>query len=392
MSTWDVAVVGAGPAGAAAALGALHAAPHLRVAMLDRADFPRDKACGDGIAPHVLDRLAEVGVTGLLDDHVPAARLRLDRDGRGAERVMARPSYVVPRRVLDARLVDAACAAGATLVRHRVRDLAHDDHRVVLDPGPDEVGATLVVGADGARSVLRRHLGRPDGDVALALRGYAPVTPGREGAQVITFGTLRQPSYAWSFDRGDGWANIGYGEVLGRTPGGVPGRTELIAHLEALLPGATRGAGDWRGAHLPLSGWRWSPPTGRVLLVGDAAGLVNPMTGEGIYYAVATGLAAGRAAAEAIAAGRPDDAGRRYRRAARAHLFPHLRHTAAAGLLSRRPPMLDAGLRAAARDQRVFDDLVELGLARGRITPAVARGLAGALLRPDHGGGRPCGS
>jgi geranylgeranyl reductase family protein len=394
---WDVAIVGAGPAGSAAALGALHAAPHLRVALLDRADFPRDKACGDGIAPHVLDRLAEVGVTGLLDDHVPAARLRLDREGQGAERVMARPSYVVPRRVLDARLVEAACAAGATLVRHRVRDLARHDDRVVLDPGTaDEVGAPLVVGADGARSVLRRHLGEREGDVALALRGYAPVTPGREGAQVITFGTARQPSYAWSFDRGDGYANIGYGEVLGRTPGGVPGRTELIAHLEALLPGATRDAGDWRGAHLPLSGWRWRPPSGRVLLVGDAAGLVNPMTGEGIYYAVVTGLAAGKAAAEAIVQDRPDDAGRQYGRAARAHLFPHLRHTAAAGLLSRRPPMLDAGLRAADRDQRVFDDLVELGLARGRITPAVARGLAGALLRPlfhrPHGGRRSCGS
>lgn len=58
MAGWDVAVVGAGPAGAAAALGALHAEPGLRVALLDRAAFPRDKACGDGVAPHVLDRLA----------------------------------------------------------------------------------------------------------------------------------------------------------------------------------------------------------------------------------------------------------------------------------------------------------------------------------------------
>jgi len=381
MPAWDLAIVGAGPAGAAAALGALHADPGLRVALLDRADFPRDKSCGDGVAPHVLDRLAEVGVTGLLDDRTPVARLRLDRGGRGAERRMARPSYVVPRRILDARLVDAARAAGAVLVRHRVRDLDVRAGSVVLDGAVD---ASVVVGADGARSVVRRAVGWEPGVMALALRGYAPVRPGREGAQVIVFGTARQPSYAWSFDRGDGFANVGYGEVLGRER--TPSKAELIGHLEGLLPGATAGATDWLGHHLPLSGPRWRPPSGRVLLVGDAAGLVNPMTGEGIYYAVATGIAAGRAAAEALAAGRPATAGRRYGRAARAHLFPHLRHTAAAGRLSRSAPVLDAGLRASARDQGIFDDLVELGLARGRITPRVARGLAAslvtALLRP----------
>jgi menaquinone-9 beta-reductase len=386
MATYDLAIVGAGPAGTAAALGALDADPGLRVALLDRDEFPRDKACGDGVAPHVLDRLAEVGVTGLLDDRVPVARLRLDRGGRGAERTMARPSYVVPRAVLDARLVEAAQTAGAQLVRHRVREVAIGDgigDGVVLDGA---ITAPVVVGADGARSVLRRRLGWAPGTTALALRGYAPVTAGREGAQVIVFGTARQPSYAWSFDRGDGYANVGYGEVLGGRH--APSRTALIGHLESLLPGATRDAGDWRGHHLPLSGLRWRPPAGRVLLVGDAAGLVNPMTGEGIYYAVATGIAAGRAAARALAAGRPETAGRRYARDARAHLFPHLRHTAAAGRLSRSAPMLDAGLRASAIDQRVFDDLVELGLARGRITPAVVRGLVTSLLE----GRRPCAS
>ena len=390
MAAWDLAVVGAGPAGTAAALGALHAEPGLRVALLDRADFPRDKACGDGVAPHVLDRLAEVGVTGLLDDRVPVARLRLDRDGQAVDRTMPRPSYVVPRRLFDARLVEAARAAGAHLLRHRVRDVEVGtdgrDGAVVLDRGLDDtLDAEVVVGADGAHSVLGRRLGRRAGGTALALRGYAPVSAGREGAQAIVFGTGPTTAYAWSFDRGDGLANVGYGEVLDRGRG--PSRARMLAQLEALLPGATDGGGDWLAHHLPLSGPRWRPPSGRVLLVGDAAGLVNPVTGEGIYYAVATGLAAGRAAAAALARGRPRAAGRDYARAARAHLFPHLRHTAAAAALSRRGPLLEAGLRASAADQRVFDDLVELGLARGRITPAVARGLLGALLHPGAAAG-----
>ncbi|MFI8306239.1 NAD(P)/FAD-dependent oxidoreductase [Streptomyces sp. NPDC085927] len=382
---WDLAVVGAGPAGAATALGALRADPDLRVALLDRADFPRDKACGDGVAPHVLDLLAEVGVTGLVDDRVPVDRLRLGRGGLVAERRMARPVWVVPRQILDARLVDAAVAAGARLLRHRVRDLRQHTDAVVLD---GEVSAAVVVGADGAHSVVRRALGRPRGPMALALRGYAPVGPGRHGVQVIEFGTRHQPSYAWSFDRGDGLANVGYGEFL-HEDRPAPTRVQLLERLEAVLPGATEGGRHWVGHHLPLSTARRRLPAGRVLLVGDAACLVNPLTGEGIHYAVATGIAAGRAAAAALRDGRPEGAGERYARATRRILLPHLRHTALAARLARSTRVIEAGLRASAADQRVFDDFVELGLARGRLTPTVALGLGRALLAPVRPSGRP---
>ncbi|MDP3966885.1 MAG: geranylgeranyl reductase family protein, partial [Nocardioides sp.] len=294
----DVVVVGSGPAGAATALGALHADPALHVVLLDRAEFPRDKPCGDGVAPHVLDLLAEVGAGDLLLDQVPVRRLRLVRAGRTVERTMERPAYVVPRRVLDARLLEAARRAGADVRRARVRDLRVHRDGVHLDGG---LCAPVVVGADGARSVVRRALGRDRGPQALALRGYAPTLPEHAGRQVIALGTQHQPAYAWSFDRGDGRSNVGYGELLGRAS--PPTRRDLLARLEVLLPGTTRGGADWAGHHLPLSTRRWDPPRGRVLLVGDAAGLVNPMTGEGIFYAVATGLAAGRAAAAALAAG-----------------------------------------------------------------------------------------
>ena len=83
--TWDVIVVGAGPAGSAAAIGALRADPSLRVALLDRSGFPRDKACGDGIAPHVIDLLYAAGVTGVVDDWEPVPRLSLRRGSLGVD-------------------------------------------------------------------------------------------------------------------------------------------------------------------------------------------------------------------------------------------------------------------------------------------------------------------
>lgn len=372
---WDLVVVGAGPAGSATALAALADHPGLRVLLLDRCDFPRDKACGDGIAPHVVDALRAVAVHDLTDGWAPLRHLRISQGGATAARSLARPVWVIPRAVFDARLVERATRAGAVLRRHRVRDVRAGSAGVVLD---DRFRASVVVGADGAHSVLRTATGRPPGRRALALRGYAPTPPGRAGSQVIVYGARRQPSYAWSFDRGDGLANVGYGEPLGGHPD-RPSRAVLLEQLETLLPGSAAEGAQWRGHHLPLSGWRWPQPDGRVLLAGDAAGLVNPMTGEGIYYAVATGILAGRAAARSVAGGSPDGAGAAHRTAVRRLLARHLRHTSAAARLSTVPAVVDAGIRAAARHQRVFDDLVEIGLGRGTITPRLAGGLVAGL-------------
>ncbi|MCF6377387.1 geranylgeranyl reductase family protein [Nocardioides KLBMP 9356] len=376
---WDLVVVGAGPAGAATALGALTADPALRVLLLDRSDFPRDKSCGDGIAPHVLDALAEVGAADVVDGWAPLRELELSHGDVVVAGPMRREVHVVPRQVLDARLVERAVAAGAVLRRHRARSVAVDSGGPVVS---GELRGSVVVGADGAHSLVRQALlGRRREPRAIAIRGYAPVTDAIRGRQVIRYGDRRQPSYAWAFDRGDGLANVGYGELLpGESSGTAPSRRLLLDQLEALVPGAASTGDDWRGHHLPLSTWRWDQPDGPVLLVGDAAGLVNPMTGEGIYYAVATGIAAGRTAARAVALGRPEAAGARYRTVVRAMLGSHLRHTFVASRLAQSPRVVDAGIRAAGRDRHVFDTLVEIGLGDGRIDPRLAAGLARDLV------------
>jgi geranylgeranyl reductase family protein len=379
ISDWDLIVVGAGPAGTATALSAIHAGPGLRVLLLDRADFPRDKSCGDGIAPHVLDRLGRIGVTGVEDGWTPLTRLELARGTSSVSRPMARPVYVIPREVFDARLVERAVAAGATLVRHRVADVRATDAGIVLD---GRYRAPVVVGADGAHSVVRGHLGLPDGRRALAIRGYAPTPPERRGTQVIRYGDRRQPSYAWAFDRGDGLSNVGYGELLpdDRTDD-PPNRAVLLDQLDRLLPGSVEAGEQWKAHHLPLSGWTWEQPDGPVLLTGDAAGLINPMTGEGIYYAVATGITAGRATAQAFRASAPANAGMLHRRAVRALLGRHLKHTWTAARLSESATVVEGGIRAARRDRRVFDELVELGLGDGRISRHLVGHLLGGMAR-----------
>ncbi|MFW5471394.1 NAD(P)/FAD-dependent oxidoreductase [Knoellia sp. CPCC 206435] len=376
----DVLVIGAGPAGSAAALGALAQDPSLRVVLLDRSAFPRDKSCGDGIAPHVVTALAEVGAADVVDGWQPLRRLELAHGPVRVEGDMEREVHVIPRAVLDARLVDRAVAAGAELRRQRVTTVS------TAPLGVDGIEADVVIGADGAHSVVRTQLlGRRREPRALALRGYAPVTEEWRERQVIRYGDRRQPSYAWAFDRGDGLVNVGYGELLpgeGSGPVGrsaAPSRQLLLDQLESVVPGAATTGTGWLGHHLPLSSWRWDQPDGPVLLAGDAAGLVNPMTGEGIYYAVATGIAAGRTAARAVRLGRATEAGAVHRRGVRRLLGTHLRHTWVSSRLAQSPTVVDAGIRAAQRDRRVFDTLVEIGLGDGRIDRHLVRGLAGSL-------------
>ena len=370
MHTFDVAIVGAGPAGSAAALAACRNGA--RVVLLDRAEFPRDKACGDGIAPHALDVLHALGVNGVERGYPPVPALRLaGPGGNEVARPVARPAYTIPRTVLDARLVDAAVAAGATLVTHAGRDIDVGPGRVVLD---GRFAARTLIGADGAYSLVRRKLGQPtnpDGHLAIAIRGYAPAA-GPIEQRIVTSSTAQWPAYAWSFPIGDGRANIGYGEVL---RGRAVSRAHLLDRLAELLPTVdTRAAEALRAHHLPLSTHRPIPGRGRVLLAGDALSLINPFTGEGIFYALLSGMLAGTAAARA---GR--GAARMYAVALHRRLGRHLRHSRVAARLGERTWVVDAAVRAAQADQRVFDAIMEVGLGDGlldgRTIAAIARNL-----------------
>ena len=366
-------VVGAGPAGAAAALEANACARGPRWPWSTRPDFPRDKACGDGLGPHAVDELEALGAAGVLEGYPPIRGLRL-RSPRGMEVAgdPARPNYVIPRSVLDARLVEAATAAGAELHRAGVRHLEQHDGLVTVD---GELTARVVVGADGANSTVRRLLGvasNPDRALAIAVRGYAPAPAGRP-EQLIAWVAEGWPAYVWSFPTGTGVANVGYGLLRSRFHGD---RAELHQRLHDLLPWADPDPASLRAHHLPFSSFRPPPGRGRVLLAGDAASLVNPLSGEGIYYALASGRLAARAALT-----EPDDPLTAYRRLLAKALGRHLRHSSVLARAIHAPALAEAGLGAAAGSPRLFDALVELGLGQARITPRLLAALPRGLVR-----------
>jgi geranylgeranyl reductase family protein len=367
MDQYDVVVVGAGPAGSSAALAARKLGAS--VLLLDRATFPRDKTCGDGIAPHALAVLAELGVTGVEAGFAPVPALHLvGPSGASVLRKLDRPDYTIPRKVFDARLVDGAVAAGATLAQHTVRVIDERPGSVVID---GVISARTVIGADGAYSLVRRTLGQPTNPpeaLALAIRGYAPAT-GPSVQQIVTAGGTQWPAYAWNFPIGDGFANIGYGEVL---RGKTLTREYLLDRLAALLPEVdTTAATGLRAHHLPLSTQRPISGRGRLLLAGDAYSLINPFTGEGIFYAVLSGSMAGAAAARA-----ERGAARIYDVALKHRLGRHLRHSKFAARLTSSARVVDATIRAADADQRVFDSIVELGLGDGLLPPRTLAHIA----------------
>jgi geranylgeranyl reductase family protein len=310
----DVIVVGAGPAGAAVA-ARLHQHGVKDVVVLERYALPRDKPCGGGLTGHADEALAALDLR-LRVDHVPAPHAQVRCGEFTREVTLGRPVNVIRRAEFDADLVAQVRERGVEVVeREGALALAVDPGGVtVTTTGGRERRARIVVGADGAASIVRKHL---VGDLAMPHRLFmrelpgAPVAP---GAMLYDFTPMARGvrGYLWVFPSPGGRVNVGIMHYPAFRRGGP-------ALIEAL-----RGRLGELGYDLPARGtrgwpvWGYHPRTRvsgpRLVTVGDAAG-IDGLTGEGIAVAMEQAQVAGDAVARALATG--DVGFRGYRRALR---------------------------------------------------------------------------
>ncbi|TDC43583.1 geranylgeranyl reductase family protein [Micromonospora sp. KC213] len=327
----DVIVVGAGPGGSATAY---HLARHgVRVLLLEKTEFPREKVCGDGLTPRAVRQLVRMGVdtspeAGWLHNkglRVIGGGVRLELDWPD---LASFPNYGLVRTRLDFDdlLAQRAVAAGAEL-RTGVTVLGPvlgADDRVVgvqAEVGPDKQPATfhapLVVAADGVSGRFPLALGlakREDRPIGVAVRRYYRSPARHDDDYLESWLELRAkgsdtllPGYGWIFGLGDGRVNVGLGILNSSSAFGKTNYRKLLTDWLANTPedwgmtDETNAEGPILGAALPMGFNRVPHYTRGVLLVGDSGGMVNPFNGEGIAYAMESGELAAEVAVQALA-------------------------------------------------------------------------------------------
>jgi geranylgeranyl reductase family protein len=316
MERCDVAVIGAGPAGAAAAAWLARAGAE--VLLFEKAARGRDKSCGDGLTPRAVAELDRLGLDISHFHRIDGLRVqagRTIREVRWPDGPFPPVGAVAPRTEFDAMVMQAAVDSGADLRERAAAEPLVDGDRVVgVRVGGVDIRADLVVIASGAGSAAARLLGATRVEASpfgLAIRAYAPsgraddrfmeaclTVEGPDGAIV--------PGYGWVFPAGDGIVNIGVGALSTM-------RNFRQLNLNTMLDAYTAQVGEsWelgpfterpRAWRLPMHVERRGGPGW--VAVGDAAGLVNPFNGEGISYAMETGQMAAELVFDALEKGRP---------------------------------------------------------------------------------------
>ncbi|WP_341718563.1 geranylgeranyl reductase family protein [Micromonospora sp. FIMYZ51] len=327
----DVIVVGAGPGGSATAY---HLARHgVRVLLLEKTEFPREKVCGDGLTPRAVRQLIRMGVdtspeAGWLHNRglrVIGGGVRLELDWPD---LASFPNYGLVRTRLDFDdlLARQAVGAGATLRTsvNVIGPVLDDGGRVIgvqAEEGPDKTPATfhapLVVAADGVSGRFPLALGlakREDRPIGVAVRRYYRSEVRHNDDYLESWLELRAkgtnellPGYGWIFGLGDGRVNVGLGILNSSSAFGKTNYRRLLTDWLANTPpewgmaDETNAEGSILGAALPMGFNRVPHYTRGVLLVGDSGGMVNPFNGEGIAYAMESGELAAEVAVQALA-------------------------------------------------------------------------------------------
>jgi len=330
---YDVVIVGGGPAGASA--GTLLARTGLAAVIIDKSSFPRPMPCGGMITPRCIRAVEAVFgeniVAGISRSSSAGCRM-FDGQELIAEVDGAGRSFFVERGEMDALFFAAAKDAGCDAIEGDAAAGVEPENGAVRLASGRTVRGTIIVGADGGESIVRR-----------ITRGWRPSRRGASFGLVadVPFDRLKRRDapeayhdrphihfgvipwgYGWVFPKGD-CVSVGVAGTMTKTSNF---REPFDAFVSALCIDGTAERLQPGGRGLPAAGLETRPGRGNVLLAGDAAGFVEPITGEGIGFAVECAPLAARAISDALAAGRPEMAGGAYTAACRKTILPTLRH------------------------------------------------------------------
>lgn len=301
---YDIAIAGAGPAGSAAAVAYLNRNQNLKIVLIDKSSFPRDKACGDGLSPGVVEILQKLGID---YRQIPSAHpvTRAEVHGLGKTGFVSdladtefavKQGLIVRRTDFDFHLHKAAEAKGANILSE-CRFLKYSEHgdgveillRDLNSGANMKISAKILVGADGASSRVRKHANLPtpsDKTTGIALRSYASISDEWQDRIVISYMDSLKPGYGWMFPLGDGTANIGCGLMVSDYKKRKPDLKAALGEYMRFLAGKGLRCGrpEKMSSHILPAGMMRKFVKGRAALIGDSAAMINPLSGEGILY------------------------------------------------------------------------------------------------------------
>jgi geranylgeranyl reductase family protein len=371
---FEAIVIGAGPSGAVAARELSRSGA--RVALID-GSHPREKPCGGGVTARALELIAP----GERPEGRPIRTVRFEA-GRGSTSVQLPQGYldVFSREVFDRALLDRAQGAGVAVRRDRATSFARANGRWTVTAGGDTLTASWLVGADGAAGSVRKKVARPFDRAQLSIAAGSYVDGSDLSEIVIRF--VDEPrGYLWSFPRPGHLAVGTCAQADATSTADMHAITDYWLDQYAPADGRPRRRYAWPIPSLGAADLDAERPSGDGwMLVGDAAGLVDPITREGIFFAVRSGMLA------AAALGAPDPAGR-YAEAVRDELHDELRRAAwlKAGFFRPRfTSLLIDALETSAAIREVMIDLVAgrqpyRGLKR-RLLGTLEFGLAARVI------------